>query len=78
MNKVLPLATATETDDPNIVLLDADSVDWDDPEIDPEFRAAVMEGIASADAGQLIDIERVIEWVESWDSDNELPMPTCE
>ncbi len=78
MNKALPLATATETDDPNIVLLDADSVDWNDPEIDPAFRAAVMEGIADADAGRTIPWETVKAWVLSWGTDHELPMPECE
>ncbi len=38
--------------------------------------AAVDEGIAAADAGDLIDHKDVVAWVRSWDGSHELPMPT--
>ena len=39
------------------------------------FLKAVQEGIESADAGDLIPHEEVWAWVDSWDTENELPMP---
>ncbi len=38
--------------------------------------AAIDEGIAAADAGDLVDHEDVVAWVRSWDEPDELPMPT--
>jgi len=38
--------------------------------------AAIDEGIAAADAGDLVDHEDVVAWVRSWDGPDELPMPT--
>ena len=38
---------------------------------------AIDEGIAQADANQLIPHEDVVAWVKSWDTPNELPMPEC-
>lgn len=39
-------------------------------------RAAVRVGIADADAGRKVPFDNVKAWVRSWDTDNELPMPT--
>jgi hypothetical protein len=38
--------------------------------------AAIEEGLRAAEEGRVVDHERVVEWVESWGTDNELPMPT--
>ncbi len=38
---------------------------------------AIREGIADADAGRLVDHDRVASWLESWGTDNELPAPRC-
>lgn len=35
----------------------------------------IEEAIASLDRGEGIEHERVREWIESWDTDNELPLP---
>lgn len=40
--------------------------------------AAIDEGIAAADAGQMIAHEDVVAWVRSWDRSDELPPPECE
>ena len=45
----------------------------------PELEAqALAEALASVDAGKGIPAERVIAWLESWGTDNELPPPHCE
>ncbi len=36
---------------------------------------AVEEGIREADAGELVDHERVIEWINSLGTDNEMESP---
>ena len=38
----------------------------------------IQEGIAEADAGRLIDEERVLDWVASWGSGREKSMPQPE
>ena len=35
----------------------------------------IQDGIAAADRGELVEHERVMEWMESWGSDHEKPMP---
>ena len=37
--------------------------------------AGIEEGIRSLDAGEGVPHEKVAEWIKSWDTDNELPMP---
>lgn len=37
---------------------------------------AIQEGLAQAERGEVIPHEEVKAWVESWDTDNELPKPT--
>ncbi|HYD70621.1 hypothetical protein [Azospirillum sp.] len=50
--------------------------EWDPVYGDKEaFLKAVQEGVASADAGLLVDDEDVWAWVDSWGSENELSMP---
>jgi len=39
--------------------------------------AGIKEAIESADRGEFIPHDQVRAWVNSWDSDNELPMPTA-
>jgi len=39
---------------------------------------AIHEGIRDAEQGQLVEHERVVSWVNSWDSDNELERPKCD
>jgi predicted transcriptional regulator len=38
--------------------------------------AGIKAAIESADRGEFIPHDQVKAWVNSWDSDNELPMPT--
>jgi predicted transcriptional regulator len=38
--------------------------------------AGIKAAIESADRGELVPHDQVKAWVNSWDSDNELPMPT--
>jgi hypothetical protein len=78
MNKVLKPASPPEIEDIEFEFLDVDSVDWNAPDIDPEFRADVEAGIADIEAGRMVPIEKVLEWVNSWGTDNELPMPECD
>jgi len=42
---------------------------------DAVFRAAVMAGIASADAGRTISLDKVRDWLLSWGKAGELPTP---
>jgi predicted transcriptional regulator len=48
------------------------------PEELAEFLAAVEEGMADVAAGRTISAEAVRRWIESWDTDNELPPPECD
>lgn len=45
------------------------------PEVQSAFQAAIREGIAAADAARLAPFEPVAEWLASWGTVNELPMP---
>ncbi len=36
----------------------------------------IREAIEAADRGELIPHEEVMAWISSWETDNELPMPT--
>ncbi len=38
---------------------------------------AIREGIADVDAGRVVDHEAVAAWLESWGTENELPVPRC-
>ncbi|WP_299880990.1 hypothetical protein [uncultured Sulfitobacter sp.] len=41
-------------------------------------RVAIEEAIIEADKGRFISEEAFTAWVESWDTENELPMPKVE
>lgn len=47
----------------------------DDPETAAK-RAAIREGLADIAAGRVVPHEEVRRWVLSWDTENELPMPS--
>ncbi len=40
-----------------------------------EFRALIQEGLDAADRGECVEHDRVMEWLESWGTDDELPLP---
>lgn len=40
--------------------------------------AAIREGVAAADRGDLITHEAITDWVDSWDSHEERPPPEAE
>ena len=40
--------------------------------------AEIRKGIAAADAGKTISHEKVVEWLRSWGTENELPPPSCD
>ena len=42
---------------------------------DEFFRAEVAAGLAEADAGKTVPHEKVVEWLRSWGTENELPQP---
>ena len=42
--------------------------DWQD--------AAIEEGLRAAEEGRVFEHEEMADWVASWDTPNELPMPT--
>jgi predicted transcriptional regulator len=48
----------------------------DDPN-DQAFRQAVVEGIASLNAGRRIPYGDIRRWLLSWGTENELPPPEC-
>jgi len=42
-----------------------------------KYLAAIDEGIEAADAGHLVDHDKVVAWVRSWGRPGELPAPKC-
>ncbi len=40
-----------------------------------QHYAAIVEGVADADAGRVVDHDHVVAWIESWDTHNELEQP---
>lgn len=42
---------------------------------DADFEAEIQEGIAAADAGRVTSWSAIREWMMSWGSANELPVP---
>jgi predicted transcriptional regulator len=42
--------------------------DWQD--------AAIEEGVRAAEEGRVFEHDEIAEWVASWDTPNELPIPT--
>jgi predicted transcriptional regulator len=46
------------------------------PEAEADYLlAAIAEGVAAADAGDLVEHEDVVAWVRSWNTSGELPQP---
>jgi predicted transcriptional regulator len=41
-------------------------------------RAAIDAALADADQGEFISAEAMNAWIDSWDSDNELPTPKAD
>lgn len=41
------------------------------------FERAVQQGVADADAGDVVAYEDVRRWLLSWGTDNETPPPRC-
>jgi predicted transcriptional regulator len=35
----------------------------------------ILKGLAEVDAGEGVSHERVVEWLDSWGTENELPAP---
>ena len=40
-----------------------------------DYLAAVDEALAESEAGVFISGDRVLDWIKSWGTENELPMP---
>ena len=40
-----------------------------------QFDALIQQGIDEADKGLFVEHDRVMEWLDSWGADHELPMP---
>ena len=43
-----------------------------------EVLAHIRAGLADFDAGRSVSHERVMEWLDSWGTDHELPVPECD
>jgi predicted transcriptional regulator len=63
------------TPEPHDSEIETDTVAQMSPEERAEFRAAVREGLADADAGRVVSFEKVRRWLLSWGTDHELPPP---
>lgn len=55
----------------------SDAVQTASTHADAEFAKAVEQGIAAAEAGQLVDYEAVRRWLLSWGTEAEGPPPPC-
>jgi len=51
----------------DIIAMHVDRENWE--------RQQILQGLAELDAGQGVAHERVVEWLESWGTDHELPAP---
>jgi predicted transcriptional regulator len=51
----------------DIIAMHVDRENWE--------RQQILQGLAELDAGKGVDHERVVEWLESWGTENELPAP---
>ncbi len=49
--------------------------EYDRLEEDQRYLEAIAAGLADAEAGRLIDHARVVKWLASWGTDNELEPP---
>lgn len=53
-----------------------ETVSWSELAYHIEVRASIEQGMADIEAGRLIDGDKVMTWLESWGTDNELEPPT--
>lgn len=51
----------------DIIAMHVDRDSWE--------RQQILQGLAELDAGEGVAHERVVEWLESWGTENELPAP---
>lgn len=51
----------------DIIAMHVDRESWE--------RQQILQGLAELDAGEGVAHERVVEWLESWGTENELPAP---
>jgi predicted transcriptional regulator len=51
----------------DIIAMHVDRENWE--------REQILQGLAELDAGEGVDHERVVAWLESWGTENELPAP---
>jgi len=42
------------------------------------IRAHIQAGLADFDAGRFVSHDRVVAWLESWGTEDELPVPECD
>ena len=54
---------------------DDGSVECSREEYDESFRREVEAGIAEFEAGNWVDGDKAVEWLRSWGTDHELPIP---
>lgn len=52
-----------------------DGARWEDLAYQFAVRASVERGLQDIDAGRVMDSREVLEWIESWGTDQELPPP---
>ncbi len=54
----------------DIISMHIDGENWE--------REKILEGLADFEAGRSVSQERVVAWLESWGTENELPVRECE
>lgn len=47
-------------------------------EDEASIKAHILAGLADFDAGRSVSHEKVVAWLESWGTENELPTPECD
>jgi len=52
----------------DIIAMHVDRENWE--------RQQILQGLADFEAGRFVSHERVVAWLESWGTENELPVPT--
>ncbi|TVZ38018.1 hypothetical protein P886_2369 [Alteromonadaceae bacterium 2753L.S.0a.02] len=54
-----------------------EDVNWDKVLYTFQVRRDIEAGMADIEAGRVIDGDKVLEWIESWGTDNELEPPSA-
>lgn len=54
----------------DIIAMHVDSENWE--------RQQILQGFADFEAGRFVSHDRVVAWLESWGTENELPVPQCD